>query len=478
MIYAKRHKVLYLFFNGKNEKNIQIYFTPHIKNRYWSMNTKNKVLSIIYLIFSFVGMYLSLLLLFEHLDPNFKSSFMQNVCGAGGGGGCTAAKQSSLSTLFGFPVALWGFLFYTFVALVSILFILLKTRFHLLILFIFTSLALVADAVFFAYSLFALDAICFMCMLTWITTLILEITIVTQFLKENKKEKLSLKNEFNNCQKAKTPMKLTNTAVILLMFAFTGFMYKMAGQQSASSQDSIGSVAMNGIDNFLKKYEALKTIKFDSDDKPIKGSKKAVVTIVEFSDFLCPFCSRMGNNLNELMKSKFVDRFEYSQLLNIVFRHYPLDTACNKSMRRQMHPGACLLAYASYCAYRQDKFWDMHNLIYAKQDEFYANQKKFNRRTFADENDVKKLADVLNLNKEQFSTCLNAADTKSAIQRDIKEANDLHITGTPTLFVNGKKLAIFNSYASLVFYIEQIAKHEAKKMQEKFQKKKNNSNNH
>ncbi len=148
----------------------------------------------------------------------------------------------------------------------------------------------------------------------------------------------------------------------------------------------------------------------------------------------------MSSKLNELMKKN-------PNTVQVYFKHYPLDIECNKNRTKQLHAGACNLSYASYCAYKQNRFWDMHDLI-------FANQSKFEETVSS--NETIKLSTQIGLNIDVFKACMDDPETKIAIQKDIDEAYKLKVRGTPTIFINGK---IFQSRWP-EFFIEQLLNRE------------------
>ncbi|MBI4511976.1 MAG: thioredoxin domain-containing protein [Deltaproteobacteria bacterium] len=148
-----------------------------------------------------------------------------------------------------------------------------------------------------------------------------------------------------------------------------------------------------------------------SPDHPSLGPKKAAVTIVEFSDFQCPFCGRVAPTLRELRK-------KYPKDVRIVFKNLPLS----------MHPDAFLAAEAALAAGEQGKFWQMH-------DKLFENQARLGRE------DLEAYAKQLGLNMTKFKAALDDHKFKDKVDRDLAEATRLHVNGTPSFFINGRFLA-------------------------------------
>ncbi len=147
----------------------------------------------------------------------------------------------------------------------------------------------------------------------------------------------------------------------------------------------------------------------DLEDRPSLGPKDAPVTLVEYSDFFCPFCQRVTPTLEQLVKN-------YPGKIRRVWRHYPL----------AFHQGADRVHEASECAHEQGKFWPYHDKLFQKQGT-----------PLNDENLIK-LAKELDLNKKKFEKCLTSGKYKELVKKEIAHGNEVGVQGTPAVFVNGK----------------------------------------
>jgi protein-disulfide isomerase len=141
---------------------------------------------------------------------------------------------------------------------------------------------------------------------------------------------------------------------------------------------------------------------------PAKGPATAPVTIVEFSDFQCPFCSRLTPTIAEVEK-------KYGDKVRIVFRQYPLP----------FHQNAQKAAEASLCAQDQGKFWEMHDAMFGNQAALGVDQ-------------LKAKAAELGMNADKFNKCVDSGEKAAAIQADQKAGSAAGVNGTPALFVNGR----------------------------------------
>jgi protein-disulfide isomerase len=148
-------------------------------------------------------------------------------------------------------------------------------------------------------------------------------------------------------------------------------------------------------------------------DAPFKGGADAKVTIVEYSDFQCPFCSKGAVILTDLEK-------KYGNKIKIAFKHYPLP----------FHAQARLAAEASMCANEQGSkfFWKMHDAMFADQSKL-------------DKDNLIATAKKAGVKEADFKTCLESAKFKTRVDADVTEGGTLGIKSTPTFFVNGKLIS-------------------------------------
>lgn len=140
---------------------------------------------------------------------------------------------------------------------------------------------------------------------------------------------------------------------------------------------------------------------------PSKGASDAKVTIVEFSDFQCPFCSKAEPSVDEVMKN-------YSDKVKVVFRHFPLD----------FHEKAFKAAEAAACAEEQGKFWEFHKTLFANQGALSVD-------------DLKVHAKALNLDAAKFADCLDSGKMKTKVDGDMAAGRAVGVNGTPAFFING-----------------------------------------
>jgi protein-disulfide isomerase len=146
-----------------------------------------------------------------------------------------------------------------------------------------------------------------------------------------------------------------------------------------------------------------------SDSDHIRGNKDAKITLVEFSDFQCPFCARFHNTMKQVME-------KYPNDVRWVYKHFPLDS---------LHPYARKAAEAAECAGEQGKFWE-----YA--DKLFENQRNINTTYFST------AAKELGLNTTQFESCLSSGKYASKVNNDYSQGRQAGVTGTPGSVMNGE----------------------------------------
>jgi protein-disulfide isomerase len=144
---------------------------------------------------------------------------------------------------------------------------------------------------------------------------------------------------------------------------------------------------------------------------PSKGPQTAKVTIVEFSDFECPFCSRAAETVKQVEQA-------YGDKIRLVFRHYPLP----------FHQQAPKAAEAAACAADQGRFWEMHDTMFGHQDQLATEG-------------LKSLARMAGLDGAKFDACLDGGAKAEAVKKDMEAGKEAKVNGTPAFFINGRVLS-------------------------------------
>jgi protein-disulfide isomerase len=187
-----------------------------------------------------------------------------------------------------------------------------------------------------------------------------------------------------------------------------------------SLQERIGAALVNqqrqgAMQKMVADLQKQANLKFDlpqprvqvAADGPARGPKDAPVTIVEFSDFECPYCGAAHDTVEQVMST-------YAGKVRLVYRQFPLS----------FHPHAAKAAEASLCAADQGKFWEYHDVL-------FKNQKKLEPM------ELKAHASEVGIDPQKFGQCLDSGDKKKAVDADQQAGLQAGVGGTPAFFING-----------------------------------------
>jgi protein-disulfide isomerase len=186
--------------------------------------------------------------------------------------------------------------------------------------------------------------------------------------------------------------------------------HKLVGRQSYASLKQVIAAELKG-----ESWERSAPLSVDISNAPSQGQESAAVTIMEFSDFQCPFCARALPSIQRLMKSN-------RESVRFVFKNFPLD----------FHPESHLAHMAALAADEQGRFWEMHDLL-------FAHQKTLRRA------DLLGLASQLGLDMAKFQKDLDNPRLRTRIEDDKREGERLGVSATPTFVVNGEAIAGFSA---------------------------------
>ena len=150
------------------------------------------------------------------------------------------------------------------------------------------------------------------------------------------------------------------------------------------------------------------------DDDASLGDANALVTVIEFSDYECPFCQRHANLTFPLIKENFIDTGK----VRYVFRDFPLS----------IHPNAQKAAQAAECAGEQGKYWELHDILFDNQNALGVENYKV-------------WAAQLALDQAAFDACLDSGSMDSEVRQDFEDGQAAGVSGTPVIFVNGKPIS-------------------------------------
>lgn len=175
------------------------------------------------------------------------------------------------------------------------------------------------------------------------------------------------------------------------------------------------------------------------DDDPMLGNPKAKVTLIEFSDFQCPFCRSFWSGALQQIKSEYIDTGK----VRFVYRDFPLS----------FHPAAQPAAEAAQCANDQGKFWDMHDKLFQEQEKKGTGTIQFS------ETDIKRWASQISgLDMNKWNECFNSNKYQTEVEKDSSDGQAYGVSGTPTIFINGKPVVGAQPFSAFKAEIDQLLK--------------------
>ncbi|MEE2788572.1 MAG: thioredoxin domain-containing protein [Myxococcota bacterium] len=222
-------------------------------------------------------------------------------------------------------------------------------------------------------------------------------------------------------------------AVLVLAFAIpTSHWLTSKRKQSAQRLKAIQKVDTTVVDTSVTPGQS-----------PARGRLDAPIAIIEFSDFECPYCKRLADSLKEASERA-------PKLIRYYFKHFPMDNACNRDMKRPMHENACTAARAMECAHEGGKGWALHDAMFANQNKLAPNT-------------IKALAKDIGLDIERFTACMENQRSIEIVKSDIEAAIRLKVQGTPTWYMNGVRMVGFKTPDEIISLARRLVKDEAQK---------------
>lgn len=188
-------------------------------------------------------------------------------------------------------------------------------------------------------------------------------------------------------------------------------------------EDAMAKLELKLLQNQLptQRVQAPLHVKISADDDPIIGDEDAPITIIEFSDFQCPFCARFHVQTLPLIMEQYIEESK----VKLVFRDFPIQS---------IHPNALPAAVAAECANEQGKFKNMHDMLFEKQDEWN------NKETVSAVSLFIQYAEQIELEKDVFESCISSGKHIEEIRNDLDDGRNYGVTGTPGFFVGNDEI--------------------------------------
>jgi|GEM_PF-2179543 len=420
----------------------------------------NKIIIAI-LISALLGTAVSMLLVREHyFAPIMKitqnkndrlHSFARSVCGGSKNTkiqtGCEKIALSPYSMVFDIPLANLGVVFFLMMTFFSIVSIISKDQKQLLYKYILFWLLIFGSGVdisLLGISLIKIGTICTLCFVTYIFVWFSAIALGLNLFKNgnNPSEFSQIIDTF----KELGSNERTRVIVISILIGAVSIAgaYTLKEYMINNSDTVAKKIQEKRITAILAQFKKMPSKVINTKGMHLIGNPDAPITIVKFSDFMCPACGKASKVLDNLL------RFNADKV-KIYFANYPLDNNCNITMKRQLHDGACLLAKGSICADDAGKFHQYY------QSTFSKHLHKANLST------VYAIAREIGILNENFKKCMASASADKALQKEMTEADNLKVNSTPSIYINGKEY----KYRALESLLKKIVDQELNTMDRK-----------
>ncbi len=439
------------------------------------------------LVIGLVGAALSGVLLMQHHGEPMAVSAVNQGCGDGQTSGCEEVARSPYSRVAGVPLAAVGLLFYLSLAVLAALAALgppETTPPLAALVAIAFAVALVVDLGLLGLQAFSIKAFCKLCLATYalnaaglavlwparravgevrttagrtegrlalggwaVTTLAVAggVLAADAALAARAAQRaatmLGLPAPAPASSPAAVPVTLTATAappptpapVATPTAGSTGELqyYKDQAKRLQETIDDPQKLEKYFADKAAKEFEQAPVQSLDTKDVPFRGPANAPIQVVEYSDFLCPFCRNLAGAFAQYVPQS-------GNRVAIYFKNFPLEQSCNSTLTNTLHPGACVLALGGICAHYQGKFEPYHDRVFGSE---LRNPQAA---------DVVRLAGEAGLNAAAIEGCLSDPRTKEQLSAQIEEAKRVGVQATPTVFINGKKLPRINDFLQVV----------------------------
>jgi protein-disulfide isomerase/uncharacterized membrane protein len=406
------------------------------------------------LILCVAGGALALVLLSKHYGVPLLGEAVLAACGEGGG--CDIVSQSRFAVFLGLPLAAWGLFFYgsLFALLAPMLFG--KTEREpdpgLSLAFLLAAIAVAIDIALFGLQIFSIKAFCRFCIATYFVNLAL-VASLWPFRRP------AGAVSFLSDPAPRPGLSAWVVATLWVAAATVTGNAALEGRKAAAADSILGTPALirapqnagkGSIEEQLasaraeaKKWKDIldderklqiylnqkarddfnnaPVAKLDLSRAPSQGAEKAPISVVSYSDFMCPFCRDLSAALRNFLPTT-------GNQIKSFYKYFPLDVSCNASVGQSLHPGACELALGGICAQENGRFWEYHDKVFAQ---------KWDRATRAD---VLRIGASVGIDAARLGSCMDAAATRGLLAKDVEEGVRVGVGSTPTMFVNGRKL--------------------------------------
>lgn len=379
------------------------------------------------LLLSVIGICISAVSVFHYAGIRYGFQTEPSFCNVSATINCDAVNASKYAVLLGVPISSLALFFY------SVLFVFswsVRKREWLSDsqsspIYIVTSVFSVLFSIYLGTVSYALiKAMCLTCIGLYLVNLLLFIASISgRSIKELPYLLINGCKEISKLLFTSHKNSLSVLLIPTLIFVASFYAPKALGilyKEEANEAAIISTFNKGATFSFIINKEGLNKDAY-------KGNENAKVKLVEFADFECPACRVFSKTIDEMLE-------EFKDKILFIHKQFPLDNSCNQAIPQKFHQHACHAAFFVRCAGEQDKYWEAYNYLFSMPE--FDGQTRPSLVTQAINNGASKLG----MDEEAMKECLESKRHLGKIQSDIKEGMAAGLEGTPTLYINGKKV--------------------------------------
>jgi len=387
---------------------------------------------IVIFIIALIGLCTTVKLAAIYYDANFNPYALPSFCSVNDFIDCDGIARTTESQFFGVPLAYWGMLFYFFVII-----LLFADKLKNIVIFKFLEVfknpmdyiailgvfSFAISMLLLGLSLVEIKKLCVLCAFTYILNLLIGLFAIDYKNGGLVKAFKQSVEDFKDAVKKKVYL----IALVVVALIASGFL----------SYTSATNVFAPQIKRMKQRKELIEMLNMKATDYAVSGNilgdKDAPIKVYVYTDYNCPFCGAFDAMFHKAAAE--LKGFE------VIHKHLPLDTECNKFLRQPLHEGSCLMARYAMAAQTQGKFWEIDTKFFDSHP--------------ATEAEILDIARELGLDTEKLQKEANSDETKAALEQEIKEAYAQNINGTPAMKLGEKVVIGIRPYEELKQMLEE-----------------------
>lgn len=397
------------------------------------------------LVVSLVGIVLSAAALYTHIGSIVSQGAYQSFCNVGEQFNCDKVNTSAWSQLFGIPLGSYGFVFFGVIFFLAFAFLGLQSILVANAVLVFALFAAGFSIFLFFISKFVIGTFCLLCIGLYAVSFIILLSAL--FLNPAQpflvKVLQGIKGiiafpaaffSFKGSSAVVSTIGLVFFACLIFAIDTLDAHFEKSFRRSVAGQ--VLTPQNNEEIDLFRQWQQTPPESFTLAEQQgaasdfSHGPSSAPVTIIEFSDLQCPACQHAAAVLEELVA-------RHPGKIRLIYKHYPLDSSCNTAMPRSIHQYACLAATLAQCSGAQGRFWESIDLLFAWDYHSAPQHGEEVKRALLQE------FTKIGLDSVEAERCLEQGLAARKVADDVELGNKLGITGTPTLWINGKRLPRF-----------------------------------